>query len=85
MKMLVVAGLVFAADVVAVALIAVSLWIESWFGLQHRVMLDFIFVAAICYGLAGWIVGKLIMLEIPTKRAAEETQSAIKRPIRLRP
>jgi hypothetical protein len=65
MKMFVMAGLVFAADLAAVLLIVFSLWLESWLGLSRDVVLDFIFVAATCYGVAGWIVGKLMMTEFP--------------------
>ncbi len=63
MKMFAMAGLVFAADLAAVFFIVFSLWLENWLGLSRDVVLDFIFVAAICYGLAGWIVGKLVMAE----------------------
>jgi hypothetical protein len=65
MKMFWMAGLVFAADVLAVVLIFLSLSLEDWLGLPRGVVLDFIFLAAVCYGLAGWIVGKLFMLEFP--------------------
>ncbi len=65
MKMFAMAGLVFAADLAAVFLIVFSLWLENWLGLSRDVVLDFIFVAAICYGVAGWIVGKLVMAEFP--------------------
>jgi hypothetical protein len=66
MKMYAMAGLVFAADLAAVFFIVFSLWLENWLGLSRDVVLDFIFVAAICYGIAGWIVGKLVMAEFPT-------------------
>ncbi len=80
MKMFIMAGLVFAADVGAVVLIVLSLWLENWFGLHGGVILDFIFIAAICYGIAGWIVGKLIMLEFPSRKQRETIRSAIEHP-----
>jgi hypothetical protein len=81
MKMFVMAGLVFAADVAAVVLIVLSLWLENWFGLHGGVILDFIFIAAICYGVAGWIVGKLIMLEFPLRSQREKNLDAIEHPL----
>jgi hypothetical protein len=80
MKMFVMAGLVFAADVAAVVLIVFSLWLENWLGLHGGVILDFIFIAAICYGVAGWIVGKLIMLEFPSRKQIETARSTIEHP-----
>jgi hypothetical protein len=82
MKMFLLAGLVFAADVLAVVLIVLSLSVEDWLGLPRGVVLDFIFVAAICYGLAGWIVGKLFMLEFPRPAAEETTHSSLEHPVR---
>jgi len=78
--MLAMAGLVFAADVAAVILIVLSLWLEKWFGLHSGVLLDFIFIAAICYGIAGWIVGKLIMLEFPPRTQRETNPGAVEHP-----
>ncbi len=77
MKMFAMAGLVFAADLAAVFFIVFSLWLENWLGLSRDVVLDFIFVAAICYGVAGWIVGKLVMAEFPAlpKLTDEEHQA----------
>ena len=77
MKMFAMAGLVFAADLAAVFFIVFSLWLENWLGLSRDVVLDFIFVAAICYGVAGWIVGKLVMTEFPAlpKLADERLQA----------
>jgi hypothetical protein len=77
MKMFAMAGLVFAADLAAVLLIVLSLWIENWLGLSHTVLLDLIFVAAICYGVAGWIIGRLFMRAFPALPApAEDEQRA---------
>lgn len=83
MKMLAMAGLVFAADVLAVLLIALSLGIENWLGLPRDVVLDFIFIAAVCFGLAGWIVGKLMMLEFPRPASDEGSHHATESPAHL--
>jgi hypothetical protein len=61
MKMFMLAGAIFAADIAAVALIFSSLWIEHSLGLAHGIILDFVFVAAISYGVAAWIVGSMGM------------------------
>jgi hypothetical protein len=81
MKMFLMAGLVFAADILAVVLIVLSLSVEDWLGLPRGVMLDFIFVAAICYGLAGWIVGKLFMLEFPRGAAKDANHASLEHPV----
>ena len=70
------AGLVFAADVAAVVLIFFSLWAESWLGLTRGVVLDLIFIAAICYGVAAWIVGKFVMWELPAPTRSHKGASA---------
>ncbi len=74
MKMFAMAGLVFAADLAAVFFIVFSLWLENWLGLSRDVVIDFIFVAAICYGAAGWLVGKLVMSEFPALPNLTEEQ-----------
>jgi hypothetical protein len=84
MKMFAMAGLVFAADVFAVLLIVLSLWIENWLGLRSGVVLDCIFVAAGCYGVAGWLVGKLIMLEFRPRVTHDEEPRMIEHPARIR-
>jgi hypothetical protein len=82
MKMLLMAGLVFAADILAVVLIVLSLSVEDWLGLPRGVVLDFIFLAAVCYGLAGWIVGKLFMLEFPRPALEETNHSSFEHTVR---
>ena len=77
MKMFAMAGLVFAADVAAVLLIVLSLWAESWLGLTRGVVLDFIFIAAICYGIAAWIVGKFVMWELPARTKPQSDARAL--------
>jgi len=83
MKMFAMAGLVFAADVAAVVLIVLSLWLESWFGLGRGVILDLIFIAAICYGVAAWIVGKFVMWELPARTPPQNDASALEHPPRF--
>jgi hypothetical protein len=80
MKMFAMAGLVFAADVFAVVLIVFSLWLENWLGLERDAVLDFIFVAAVCYGLAGWIVGRILMPEFRTRVGPKESAGAVEHP-----
>jgi hypothetical protein len=82
MKMLLMAGLVFAADILAVVLIVLSLSVEDWLGLPRGVVLDFIFLAAVCYGLAGWIVGKLFMLKFPRPAVEETNHSSFEHSVR---
>ncbi len=77
MKMYAMAGLVFAADVAAVLLIVLSLWVENWLGLERGVVLDVIVVAAVCYGVAGWIVGKLVMWELSERTPARTEAAAL--------
>jgi hypothetical protein len=77
MKMFAMAGLVFAADVAAVVLIVFSLWAENWLGLTRGVILDLIFIAAICYGVAAWIVGKFVMWELPARTRPGKDASAL--------
>lgn len=50
---------VFFADFFAVAAIAGSLWLERWLGLGRGILLDWVVVVAVCYGLAAWISGEL--------------------------
>ena len=77
MKMFAMAGLVFAADVAAVLLIVFSLWAENWLGLTRGVVLDFIIIAAICYGVAAWIVGKFVMWELPARTKPQNDANAL--------
>jgi hypothetical protein len=81
MKMFAMAGLVFAADVFAVVLIVFSLWLENWLGLQRDAVLDFVFVAAVCYGVAGWIVGRLIMPEFRAHPASQNEHAGAEHPV----
>jgi len=82
MKMFAMAGLVFAADVAAVLLIVFSLWAENWLGVTRGVVLDFIFIAAICYGIAAWIVGKFVMWELPARNKPSHDAGALEEPAR---
>ena len=58
--MTLIAGAVFLADLMAVAAIIASLWLERSLGVSRGVVLDWIIVVAASYGLAAWIVGRLL-------------------------
>jgi hypothetical protein len=58
--MTLIAGAVFLGDLTAVAAIIASLWLERSLGVSRGVVLDWIIVVAASYGLAAWIVGRLL-------------------------
>jgi type IV secretory pathway TrbD component len=58
--MTLIAGAVFIGDLTAVAAIMASLWLERNLGVSRGVVLDWIIVVAVSYGLAAWIVGRLL-------------------------
>jgi type IV secretory pathway TrbD component len=58
--MTLIAGAVFIGDLTAVAAIVASLWLERSLGVSRGVVLDWIIVVAASYGLAAWIVGRLL-------------------------
>lgn len=58
--MTLIAGAVFIGDLTAVAAIIASLWLERSLGISRGVVLDWIIVVAVSYGLAAWIVGRLL-------------------------
>lgn len=60
MQMTLIAGAVFIGDLTAVAAIIASLWLERSLGISRGVVLDWIIVVAVSYGLAAWIVGRLL-------------------------
>ena len=72
MQMTLIAGAVFLGDLIAVAAIIASLWLERSLGVSRGVVLDWIILVATSYGLAAWIVGRLLtrsMARGPTKLA----------------
>ena len=75
--MTLIAGAVFIGDLTAVAAIIASLWLERTLGVSRGVVLDWIIVVAVSYGLAAWIVGRLLTrsmargrTKLPKKAAA---------------
>jgi hypothetical protein len=70
---------VFFADFVAVATIAGSLWLERWLGLSRGILLDWILIVAVCYGVAAWISGEMLnrgLLSHAERNAAKEAETA---------
>ncbi len=61
---------VFAADLAAVAVIVGSMFLERWLGLSHRMILDCVFVVAVSYGVAAWLVGMWIKREMADRNRA---------------
>ena len=58
--MTLIAGAVFLGDLTAVAAIIASLRLERSLGVSRGVVLDWIIMVAASYGLAAWIVGRLL-------------------------
>jgi hypothetical protein len=73
--MTLVAGAVFLADLLAVAAIIGSLWLERSLGLSRGVVLDWIILVAASYGLAAWIAGHLLTRSLARGRT-EVAESA---------
>ena len=62
------AGAVFLGDLMAVAAIIASLWLERSLGVSRGVVLDWIIVVAVSYGLAAWAVGHLLSRSMARSR-----------------
>jgi hypothetical protein len=62
--MILVAAAVFAADLLAVAAIVGSLWLERWLGLSRGEILDWVFVITASYGAAAWAAGMFFQREL---------------------
>jgi len=56
--MVLIAAAVFAADLLAACAIVGSFWLEAHLGLSHGLILDWVFVVAISFGVAAWIAGE---------------------------
>jgi type IV secretory pathway TrbD component len=69
LQMTLMAGAVFLGDLTAVAAIFASLWLERSLGVSRGVVLDWTIVVAASYGLAGWIVGRVLMRSMARGRA----------------
>lgn len=71
---------VFFADFLAVAAIAGSLWLERWLGLGRGILLDWVLVVAVCYGVAAWISGELLkrgLLSRAERAASKEAKTVL--------
>jgi hypothetical protein len=72
---------VFFADLLAVAAIAGSLWLERRLGLSRGMLLDWILIIAVSYGVAAWISGELLkrgMLARAERTAVKEAQNLLR-------
>jgi hypothetical protein len=58
--MTLIAGAALLGDLMAVAAIVASLWLERSLGVSRGVVLDWIIVVAASYGLAAWVAGHLL-------------------------
>ena len=58
--MTLIAGALFLGDLMAVAAIIPSLWLERSLGVSRGVVLDWIIVVTASCGLAAWIAGHLL-------------------------
>ncbi len=71
---------VFFADLLAVAAIAGSLWLERWLGFGRGILLDWILIAAVSYGVAAWIIGAMLqrgMLARANQVAVDEAKTLL--------
>jgi hypothetical protein len=68
LRMSLVAGAIFVAELLAVVAVVGSLFVERWLGVSRGVVLDFIFVVAVSYVPASWIVGTLLMRSFNKER-----------------
>jgi hypothetical protein len=71
--MTLIAAAVFLGDLTAVLAIIASLWLERSLGVSRGMVLDWIIVVAVSYGLAAWVVGHLL-----TRMARGRTELANK-------
>ena len=60
LQMTLIAGAALLGDLMAVAAIVASLWLERSLGVSRGVVLDWIIVVAASYGLAAWVAGHLL-------------------------
>jgi hypothetical protein len=72
--MIMVAAAVFAADLLAVAAIVGSLWLERWLGLSRGEILDWMFVVAASYGAAAWAAGMFLQRELMKSQHQAEAE-----------
>ena len=72
--MTLIAGAVFIGDLTAVAAIVASLWLERSPGVSRGLVLDWIIVVAASYGLAAWIVGRLLTRSMARGRTKLSTK-----------
>ncbi len=72
LQMGLVAGGIFLAELFAVVAVVVSLFLERWLGLSRGVVLDWVFIVAVSYVPAAWIVGTLLMRSFAGKSAANK-------------
>jgi hypothetical protein len=70
LQMTLIAGAVFLGDLTAVAAIIASLWLERSLAVSRGVVLDWIIVVAASYGLAAWIVGRLLTRSMARGRSS---------------
>jgi hypothetical protein len=75
-QMILAAGAVFMADIFAVVAIVGSMWLERRVGINRRMVMDWIFVVAVSYGAAAWVVGTLMTRRFASNRAKNTSECA---------
>ena len=74
--MVLIAAAVFAADLLAACAIVASFWIEAHLGLSHGLILDWVFVVAVCFGVAAWIAGEAFMRDLLAPKKKQDSEGS---------